>query len=108
MRSLTPSDMDKVTALTLDKGRKNNRLLIQPQYAPMPVGDQVAVLYCGTHALMSDIPLEKVREFEELFLGRMRASHQDVLDTLSAGKLDEAAEGVILKVAAEVCGQVKA
>ena len=52
------SDKDKVTAQTLDKGRKNNRLLIQPQYAPMPVGEQVAVLYCGTHALMADIPLE--------------------------------------------------
>ena len=42
------SDMDKVTAMAIDKGRKNNRLLIQPQYSPMPVGEQVAVLYCGT------------------------------------------------------------
>ena len=100
------SDMDKVTAMALDKGRKNNRLLIQPQYAPMPVGEQVAVLYCGTHALMADIPLEKVSEFEAQFLNRMRASHRDVLDALDAGKIDEAAEEVLTKVAAEVCGQI--
>ena len=102
------SDMDKVTAMALDKGRKNNRLLIQPQYAPMPVGEQVAVLYCGTHALMADIPLEKVSEFEAHFLDRMRASHRDVLDALDAGKIDDAAEAVLTKVAAEICGQINA
>ena len=100
------SDMDKVTAMALDKGRKNNRLLIQPQYAPMPVGEQVAILYCGTHALMADIALDKVSEFERLFLDRMRASHRDVLDTLSAGKIDEGVEAVLQKVAAEVCSQI--
>ena len=102
------SDMDKVTAIALDKGRKNNRLLIQPQYAPMPVGEQVAILYCGTHALMADIALDKVSEFERLFLDRMRASHKDSLDTLSAGKIDEGVEAVLQKVAAEVCSQINA
>ena len=102
------SDMDKVTAMALDKGRKNNRLLIQPQYAPMPVGEQVAILYCGTHALMADIALDKVSEFEHLFLDRMRASHKDALDTLSAGKIDEGVEAVLQKVAAEVCSQINA
>ena len=102
------SDMDKVTAQTLDKGRKNNRLLIQPQYAPMPVGEQIAVLFCGTHALMADIPLEKVSEFEGLFLDRMRASHADVLDTLAAGKIDSDVEAVLTKVAAEVVSQINA
>ena len=102
------SDMDKVTAMALDKGRKNNRLLIQPQYAPMPVGEQVAILYCGTHALMADIPLDKVREFEDHFLGRMRSSHKEELATLSSGKIDEGVEAVLQKVAAEVCSQINA
>ena len=102
------SDMDKVTAQTLDKGRKNNQLLIQPQYSPMPVGEQVAVLYCGTHALMADIALDKVSEFEGLFLDRMRASHADVLETLSSGKIDEGVEAVLTKVAAEVVSQINA
>ena len=96
------SDMDAITAMTPDKGRKNNQLLIQPQYSPMRVGDQVAILYCGTHALMKDIPLERVREFQTLFLDRMRASHADVLDALAAGKLDDGICSVIEKTAASV------
>ena len=96
------SDMDAITAMTLDKGRKNNQLLIQPQYSPMRVGDQVAILYCGTHALMKDIPLERVREFQTLFLDRMRASHADVLDALAAGKLDDGICSVLEKTAASV------
>jgi F-type H+-transporting ATPase subunit alpha len=74
----------------------------------MPVGEQIAVLFCGTHALMADIPLEKVSEFEGLFLDRMRASHADVLDTLATGKIDSDVEAVLTKVAAEVVSQINA
>ena len=96
------SDMDAITAMTLDKGRKNNQLLIQPQYSPMPVGDQVAVLYCGTHALMKDIAIDRVREFQDLFLDRMHASNQDVLDALAAGRLDDSLTEKIESTAAAV------
>ena len=96
------SDMDAITAMTLDKGRKNNQLLIQPQYSPMPVGDQVAVLYCGTHALMKDIAIDRVREFQDLFLDRMHASNQDVLDALAAGRLDDSLAEKIESTAAAV------
>ena len=101
------SDMDKVTAMALDKGRKNNRLLVQPQYSPMPVGEQVAVLYCGTHALMASISVDKVREFEKRFLESMRESHADVLDGLAAGRMEDGFAGVLEKVAAEVVEQLK-
>ena len=97
------SDMDKVTAMALDKGRKNNVLLIQPQYSPMPVGEQVAILYCGTHALMRDIPIDKVPAFQEAFLDRLRASHKaDVLEVLAAGKLDENVTRILEKEAENV------
>ena len=96
------SDMDKVTAMALDKGRKNNKLLVQAQYSPMPVGEQVAVLYCGTHALMADLSVDQVPEFQGLFLDRMRAGHQDVLDALGCGKIDESMTSVIEKVASAV------
>ena len=103
------SDMDKVTAMALDKGRKNNQLLIQPQYSPMPVGEQIAILYCGTHALMRDVPIEKVREFQESFLDRMRAGHQaDVLDVLASGKLTEEVEKIIKSEAEAVALQYRA
>ena len=102
------SDMDKVTELALDKGRKNNQLLIQPQYSPMPTGEQVAILYCGTHALMREIPIDAVRPFQDAFLARLRATHQaDVLDALGAGKLTEEIEQVLQDTAASVILSMK-
>ena len=102
------SDVDKVTAMTLDKGRKNNQLLIQPQYSPMPVGEQVAILYCGTHALMADIRVDQVREFQDAFLQRMRAAHsEDVLKPLSEGKITDEIGQIIEKVAGEVVSGMK-
>ena len=102
------SDMDKVTEMALDKGRKNNQLLIQPQYSPMPVGEQVAILYCGTHALMRDIPVSRVREFQDAFLDRLRASHQaDILDPLGAGKMPDGAAQVLEDLAAQVVLSMK-
>ena len=102
------SDMDPVTAMAIDRGRKNNQLLIQPQYSPMPVGEQIAILYCGTHSLMRDIPISKVRAFQDAFLTNMRANHQaDVLDVLASGKINDEVTALIEKVAAETAGQFK-
>ena len=100
------SDMDPVTAMAIDRGRKNNQLLIQPQYSPMPVGEQVAILYCGTHALMRDIPIDKVRAFQDAFLTSLRANHkEDVIDVLAAGKISDEVTAIIEKVAADTAGQ---
>ncbi|HAZ74391.1 MAG TPA: F0F1 ATP synthase subunit alpha [Rikenellaceae bacterium] len=98
------SDMDKVTAMTLDKGRKNEKLLVQAQYSPMPVGEQVAVLYCGTQGLMADIAVDQVPDFQKLFLDRMRSSHKDVLEALSDGKVGDEQTSTIRSEAASVCG----
>ncbi|MDT3366086.1 MAG: F0F1 ATP synthase subunit alpha [Bacteroidota bacterium] len=97
------SDMDKVTEMALDKGRKNSRLLVQPQYSPMPVGEQVAILYCGTNGLMRDIPLSAVPAFQEAFLERMRSLHaKDVLEPLAAGKLTDEMTEILRQTAADV------
>ena len=83
------SDMDPITVMALDKGRKNNRLLVQPQYSPMPVGEQIAVLYCGTKGLLRNLPIEMVDDFQTTFLGKMKAFHNDdVIIPLSQGKTD--------------------
>ena len=95
------SDMDKVTAMAIDKGRKNNRLLIQPQYSPMPVGEQVAVLYCGTHALMKDMDIESVEAFQEAFLERMRSVASAELEALGKGVFNEDIQHKIEEVAAD-------
>lgn len=94
------SEMDAVTMRTIDKGRKNNRLLVQKQYSPMPVGEQVALLYCGTHALMSGIQLEQVPAFMDRFLDRMRFLHaEDVLKPLQLGRIDDSITSIIEKEA---------
>ena len=97
------SDMDPITVMTLDKGRKNNRLLIQAQYSPMPVGEQVAILYCGTRGLLRDLHIDQVDDFQMTFLSKMRAFHQaDVLDALAAGSTDPKIFEIIEKEALSI------
>lgn len=100
------SDMDAVTAAVLDKGRKNTRLLVQPQYSPMPVEQQIAVLYCGTHGLMRDVPLERVADFERELLRELETS--EVFETLRGGVIDEATGAAIETAAARVSSNLKA
>uniref|UniRef100_UPI003FD87BC6 F0F1 ATP synthase subunit alpha n=1 Tax=Alistipes putredinis TaxID=28117 RepID=UPI003FD87BC6 len=100
------SDMDAVTAAVLDKGRKNTRLLVQPQYSPMPVEQQIAVLYCGTHGLMRDVPLERVADFERELLRELETS--EVFETLRGGVIDEAIGAAIETAAARVSSNLKA
>ena len=101
------SDMDPVTAMTIDRGRKNNQLLIQPQYSPMPVGEQIAIIYCGTHGLMHDVPVECVRQCQDSFLDKLRTSHPDVIATLASGKIDDSVTSVIEQTMADIAGQYK-
>ena len=102
------SDMDPVTAMTIDTGRKNTQLLIQPQYSPMPVGEQIAILYCGVNGLLHDVPLDKVQDFQNTFLELLRNQHQaDVLDVLGSGKLTDEVKDTLQEVAADVAGQYK-
>ena len=102
------SDMDPVTAMAIDRGRKNNQLLIQPQYSPMPVGEQIAILYCGTRGLMRDVPLDKVRNFQDTFLSTLRVNHkEDVIDVLSSGQINDSVTAIIEKIASETAVQYK-
>jgi F-type H+-transporting ATPase subunit alpha len=96
-------DLDPVTAFTINKGQKNTRLLIQPQYSPMPVEEQIAILYCGVNGLLKDIPVNEVQKFEQTFLQDVRSSYQEeILEPLRNGKLDDSITNAIEKVAAEI------
>lgn len=97
------SDMDPITMMALDKGRKNNILLKQPQYQPMSVGEQVALLYCGTKGLLKDLKLDQVEDFQTTFLSKMRGFHtEDVLTPLSQGKTDPEIFSIIEREAASI------
>jgi F-type H+-transporting ATPase subunit alpha len=101
------SDMDAVTAMTLDRGRKNNQLLIQPQYSPMPVGEQIAILYCGVHGLMREVPITQVRQCQNQFLDKLRSQNPEVIETLASGKIDDSTTQKIEAVMAEIAGTFK-
>lgn len=101
-------DMDSVTAMVIDKGRKNAQLLIQPAYSPMPVEEEVAVIFCGTQALLKGVPLKNIAEFEKFFLEILRSRYRrEVLDKLRDGILDDSVTVLLKEVATDVAQKFK-
>ena len=102
-------EMDAVTAFTIDKGQKNTQLLIQPQYSPMPVEYQIAILYCGTKGLLKEVPLDKVHDFENAYLQTLITNHRkDVLDVLKSGVINDDVCRILEETAHQVSGAYKA
>ncbi len=99
-------DIDPVTARVIDKGRKNERLLIQPQYHPVAVENEVALIFCGVNGLLENVPIEKVDEFEKQLLQLLEAKYRaDVLDEIRAGKLTDDVTAKLTEAASLVAGQ---
>ncbi|RXE71211.1 F0F1 ATP synthase subunit alpha [Muribaculaceae bacterium Isolate-002 (NCI)] len=99
-------DIDPVTARVIDRGRKNERLLIQPQYQPWAVEDQVAVIFCGVNGLLGNVPVEKVAEFEKALLQLLHAKYQDdVMTPIAQGKLTDEVSEKLKAVATEVAAR---
>lgn len=97
------SDLDPITRTVIDKGQKNARLLIQAPNEPMPVEEEIAVIYAGTKGLLKHIPLELVEEFEKHYLELLRARYRkEVLDELRAGHLEKTVEKLLAAAAKEV------
>ena len=97
--------MDPVTAAVLDQGRKNTRLLVQPQYSPMPVERQIAILYCGTHGLLRDVRIDQVHDFEDELFRQLELA--GVFDKLAKGQLDDTVSKAIEEAAARVTVTLK-
>jgi F-type H+-transporting ATPase subunit alpha len=81
------SDLDAATKAVLDKGARNVEILKQPQYSPMTVENQIAIIFCGTRGLLKNIPVRSVGNFEIEYLHFMELNHKEVLSNLKAGKL---------------------
>ncbi len=101
------SDLDAATKAILDKGARNVEILKQAENSPLRVEQQVAIIYCGTKGLLSAVPVNKIKEFEEEYLAFMEAKHKDVLDSLAAGKLSDEITGTLESVAAELTAKYK-
>lgn len=99
-------DIDPVTARVIDRGRKNEQLLIQPQYQPWAVEDQVAVIFCGVNGLLSNVPVEKVAVFENALLQLLHAKYEnEILTPISQGKLTDEVSDKLKEVASEVAAR---
>ncbi|MDH5367379.1 MAG: F0F1 ATP synthase subunit alpha [Cyclobacteriaceae bacterium] len=96
------SDLDAATKLTIERGRRNLEILKQPQYSPVSVEEQVAIIFLSTKGLIDNVPVNRVREFEDEFLGLMKAQHQDTLNDLKAGKLSEDVINTLTQVSSDL------
>jgi F-type H+-transporting ATPase subunit alpha len=99
------SDLDAATKLTIERGRRNTEVLKQPQYAPVPVEEQVAIITASTRGFMDRVPVAKVKEFEKEFLALMRLQYGSVLNNFRAGKFEDADVATLKKVATELAGK---
>jgi F-type H+-transporting ATPase subunit alpha len=101
------SDLDPATLSVLEKGKRNVEILKQPQYSPVSVEKQVAIIFLGTNGLLKDVPVNKVHEFEELFLTTLEGRFPEILTAFKAGKLENEDLGKVKAVAAELTNQFK-
>ncbi len=99
------SDLDAATTAILEKGKRNVEVLKQAQYSPVTVEKQVAIIYLGTNGLLKDVPVDKVRDFEENFLTTLEQKHPEILDTFREGKLTDDAIATLKTLAAEISAQ---
>ncbi|HQB47266.1 MAG TPA: F0F1 ATP synthase subunit alpha [Bacteroidales bacterium] len=100
------SDLDTATLSVLEKGRRNVEILKQDQYVPMPVEHQIAIIYCGTNGLLKDIPVIKVKNFEELYINKLKTQHPELLKNLKEGKLLEEDEKIMRSVTVEIVNKI--
>ncbi len=96
------SDLDPVTLAVLEKGKRNVEILKQAQYSPVTVEKQVAIIYLGTKGLLKDVPVNRIKEFEEEFLSALDSRHPEVLEAFRSKKYDKADQDVLASVAADI------
>jgi len=101
------SDLDAATTAILAKGIRNVEILKQPQYSPVSVEKQVAVIYLGTNGLLRNIPVNKVGEFEEMLYMKLEKSHPEVLADFKKGGLSPESIKILTDIAADLSGQYK-
>ncbi len=99
------SDLDAATKLTIERGRRNTEVLKQPQYAPVPVEEQVAMILASTKGYIDRVPVNKVKAFEKEFIDLLKAQNRQILDNFRDGKFEDADVTVVKKVATELAAK---
>jgi len=101
------SDLDAATKAVLDKGKRNVEILKQPQYSPVAVEKQVAIIFLGTSNLLKDVPADKVRDFENVFLTELEQKHPQVLENFRKGNLLDEDTKTLRAVAEQLSSQYR-
>ena len=101
------SDLDPATMAVLEKGARNVEILKQNEGSPMPVEEQVAIIYCGSTGILSDIPTARIKEFEASFLDLMKSKYKKELDILKSGKITDKVKDVIKNLVLELSNTYK-
>ena len=101
------SDLDPATMAVLEKGARNVEILKQNEGSPMPVEEQVAIIYCGSTGILSDIPIARIKEFEASFLDLMKSKYKKELDILKSGKITDEVKNVIKNLVLELSNTYK-
>lgn len=101
------SDLDAATKAVLEKGARNVEILKQNEGSPLTVEDQVAIIYCGTKGLLNNVPLDKIKEFEEGYLSFLNTKHRDILDLIKSGKLTDVIIDTLQSVAKDMSEKYK-
>ena len=96
------SDLDAATKAVIEKGKRNVEILKQGQYSPLRVEEQAAIIYCGTNGLLMDVPVNRIKEFETEFLSFLHQKHQNILDDLASGKLNDSITDTLNSVVKEL------
>lgn len=100
-------DLDPATKAVLDKGARNVEILKQPQYSPMPVEKQVAIIYLGTQGLLRDVPVKRVKEFEEHFIVELENRMPELLVEFKHGNLPADGVSKMVDLAKSLIGNYK-
>ncbi len=100
------SDLDPATMAVLDKGRKNVELLKQPQYQPIKIEHQVALMFCGTQGLLHDIPVEMVKKFEQEYIEILELRKKETLEKIKSGYIDDKIFEELKEVAFDVIRKI--
>jgi F-type H+-transporting ATPase subunit alpha len=96
------SDLDKATQLIIDRGRRNQEILKQPQYSPIPVEQQIAIIFVSTKGILDKVPLDRVKEFEREYISELTANHSDTLESLKSSSIDDEVSEKLREVANKI------
>lgn len=102
------SDLDAATLNVLDKGAKNVEILKQGENSPLPIEEQIAIIYCGTTGLLKNISIDQVKSFENEFLETLRTNHSEILSEIASGEFNDEFAKTLTKVASTIIKKLAA